>query len=185
MARALGWLLLSGPSLVLVWLVLPHAAGATEAAMLAIIFAAWALGALLLSGWVDDRSPRFFAAVVGVSTLMISGLVFFSDSPTTELGFLYLWVVPVAYAFFPLRQAVLVTALSTITQAHFKLLEPASWLIEDDRGDPQKAGPCGGTLLVAAVPCPWRMSVNCWYKWCWTSSAWPGGISQTNIPLSA
>src|SRR5215471_15381377 len=29
--------------------------------------------------------------------------------------------------------------------AHFKLVEPASWLIEDNRGDPQKAGPCGGT----------------------------------------
>ena len=29
--------------------------------------------------------------------------------------------------------------------AHFKLLEPASWLIESDRGDPQKAGPCGGS----------------------------------------
>ncbi len=28
---------------------------------------------------------------------------------------------------------------------HFKLLEPASWLIENDRGDPQKAGPCGGS----------------------------------------
>jgi hypothetical protein len=29
--------------------------------------------------------------------------------------------------------------------AHFKLLEPASWLIESERGDPQKAGPCGGS----------------------------------------
>jgi hypothetical protein len=29
--------------------------------------------------------------------------------------------------------------------AHFKLIEPASWLLENDRGDPQKAGPCGGT----------------------------------------
>ncbi len=28
---------------------------------------------------------------------------------------------------------------------HFKLLEPTSWLIEDDRGDPQKTGPCGGS----------------------------------------
>ncbi len=28
-------------------------------------------------------------------------------------------------------------------QAHFKLLEPVSWQIEDDRGDPQKATPCG------------------------------------------
>jgi hypothetical protein len=30
--------------------------------------------------------------------------------------------------------------------AHFKLLEPASWLVEDDKGDPQKLAPCGGTL---------------------------------------
>jgi len=29
--------------------------------------------------------------------------------------------------------------------AHFKLLEPTSWLIESNLGDPQKAGPCGGT----------------------------------------
>ena len=31
------------------------------------------------------------------------------------------------------------------TSAHFKLIEPASWLLENDRGDPQKAGPCGGS----------------------------------------
>ena len=35
--------------------------------------------------------------------------------------------------------------LPAVTHAHFKLLEPASWLIEDDLGDPQKAGPCGGS----------------------------------------
>jgi hypothetical protein len=28
-------------------------------------------------------------------------------------------------------------------QAHFKLLEPASWLVEGERGDPQKLAPCG------------------------------------------
>lgn len=33
----------------------------------------------------------------------------------------------------------------TVTHAHFKLIEPPSWLIEDDRGDPQKSGPCGGS----------------------------------------
>src|SRR6266446_3554203 len=46
------------------------------------------------------------------------------------------------------RFVLLVAALAVITQsasAHFKLMEPASWLIEDDRGDPQKAGPCGGS----------------------------------------
>lgn len=29
--------------------------------------------------------------------------------------------------------------------AHFKLLAPTSWIVESDRGDPQKAGPCGGS----------------------------------------
>jgi hypothetical protein len=33
-----------------------------------------------------------------------------------------------------------------VVNAHFKLLEPASWLVEDDKGDPQKLAPCGGTL---------------------------------------
>jgi hypothetical protein len=28
---------------------------------------------------------------------------------------------------------------------HFKLLEPVSWIVENDRGDPQKTGPCGGS----------------------------------------
>jgi hypothetical protein len=36
-------------------------------------------------------------------------------------------------------------ALPSVGYAHFKLLEPASWLVEDNRGDPQKTGPCGGS----------------------------------------
>jgi hypothetical protein len=30
--------------------------------------------------------------------------------------------------------------------AHFKLHEPAAWLAQDEKGDPQKLAPCGGTL---------------------------------------
>jgi hypothetical protein len=41
--------------------------------------------------------------------------------------------------------AALVGIVPTMAHAHFKLMEPASWLIENERGDPQKAGPCGGT----------------------------------------
>jgi hypothetical protein len=40
---------------------------------------------------------------------------------------------------------VLLGVVPATTHAHFKLLEPASWLMENDRGDPQKAGPCGGS----------------------------------------
>jgi len=46
---------------------------------------------------------------------------------------------------FYLLAAGLMIAVPAVIHAHFKLLEPASWLIEDNRGDPQKAGPCGGT----------------------------------------
>jgi hypothetical protein len=41
--------------------------------------------------------------------------------------------------------AALLVVVPTATYAHFRLLEPASWIIENERGDPQKAGPCGGT----------------------------------------
>jgi hypothetical protein len=41
--------------------------------------------------------------------------------------------------------AIMVLGGRYAAEAHFRLLEPASWLIEDERGDPQKAGPCGGT----------------------------------------
>jgi len=41
--------------------------------------------------------------------------------------------------------ALVVVVVPAAVSAHFRLLEPASWLIENDRGDPQKAGPCGGT----------------------------------------
>jgi hypothetical protein len=44
-----------------------------------------------------------------------------------------------------LVSTVLMTVVPAVTQAHFKLMEPASRIMEDDRGDPQKAGPCGGT----------------------------------------
>jgi len=46
---------------------------------------------------------------------------------------------------FLLAFGVLLASVPAAVSAHFKLLEPASWLIENDRGDPQKAGPCGGT----------------------------------------
>jgi len=35
------------------------------------------------------------------------------------------------------------TAAPAAVQAHFKLLEPASWIAENERGDPQKSTPCG------------------------------------------
>src|SRR5690349_19345535 len=36
------------------------------------------------------------------------------------------------------------TVIAPQASAHFKLLEPQSWLAEDPKGDPQKMAPCGG-----------------------------------------
>ena len=35
-------------------------------------------------------------------------------------------------------------AIAPFAWAHFRLLEPASWIEENNLGDPQKLGPCGG-----------------------------------------
>src|SRR4051812_26484804 len=50
-----------------------------------------------------------------------------------------------AFTRLAVASAILVLIVPAATQAHFTLLEPASWLVEDARGDPQKSGPCGGT----------------------------------------
>jgi hypothetical protein len=50
-----------------------------------------------------------------------------------------------------LPAAVLGSIAAPAVNAHFKLLEPASWLVEDDRGDPQKVAPCGGTAADPGV----------------------------------
>lgn len=44
-----------------------------------------------------------------------------------------------------LTSAGCVAVAPAVLHAHFKLIEPASWLVEDERGDPQKSGPCGGS----------------------------------------
>jgi len=47
---------------------------------------------------------------------------------------------------------ILVAAAAPFASAHFKLLEPQSWLVENDMGDPQKMAPCGGTSANAGMP---------------------------------
>jgi len=37
----------------------------------------------------------------------------------------------------------LFVAVPGALDAHFKMLEPASWIVENERGDPQKSAPCG------------------------------------------
>ncbi len=42
-----------------------------------------------------------------------------------------------------LAAGLLALTASVGVDAHFKLIEPASWIVENERGDPQKSAPCG------------------------------------------
>jgi len=57
-----------------------------------------------------------------------------------------------------LAAALLATGTSAVLHAHFKLIEPASWLVEDNRGDPQKLAPCGSLPTAAANQPPVALS---------------------------
>jgi hypothetical protein len=46
----------------------------------------------------------------------------------------------------------LLFALAPLGFAHFRLIEPASWLQESELGDPQWSAPCGGTLTDPGKP---------------------------------
>ena len=53
---------------------------------------------------------------------------------------------------FALVWTFLIAAVPIVAHAHFRLIEPASWLVENELGDPQKAGPCGGTNTDYGTP---------------------------------
>lgn len=51
-----------------------------------------------------------------------------------------------------LGAGVVALAGPTAAPAHFILQQPKSWLVEGPLGDPQKAGPCGGTTADPGTP---------------------------------
>jgi len=57
------------------------------------------------------------------------------------------WVGPPFLAF-----ALLLAFGLPAAGAHFKLLSPQSWIVENNLGDPQKLGPCGGISANAGTP---------------------------------
>jgi len=46
----------------------------------------------------------------------------------------------------------LAVSIAPAVMAHFRLIEPASWLEEGPLGDPQWSAPCGGTLTDPGKP---------------------------------
>jgi hypothetical protein len=53
---------------------------------------------------------------------------------------------------FALGLAAAVLLAPSALDAHFTLISPESWLVQNRLGDPQKAGPCGGTSADPGTP---------------------------------
>jgi hypothetical protein len=51
-----------------------------------------------------------------------------------------------------LAAGAIMLAMPAMGSAHFILQQPASWLTENQLGDPQKMGPCGGTTSNPGMP---------------------------------
>jgi hypothetical protein len=75
---------------------------------------------------------RRIPVLLGVSLAAVTGVgaVALSNANKTTI----------TYEFTPISEE-----FNAMVAPHFKLVEPVSWLIETDRGDPQKTGPCGGS----------------------------------------
>jgi hypothetical protein len=52
----------------------------------------------------------------------------------------------------PLCIAAATLLIPAAASAHFVLMEPANWLEQNEIGDPQKLGPCGGTSANPGTP---------------------------------
>jgi hypothetical protein len=48
--------------------------------------------------------------------------------------------------------AVMLAILAPAADAHFRLISPQSWIVQNALGDPQKTAPCGGTLADPGTP---------------------------------
>jgi hypothetical protein len=66
--------------------------------------------------------------------------------------YLYLKEANVRHISICVLAAAATAAMAPFALAHFRLLEPQSWLVENNLGDPQKLGPCGGTTANGGMP---------------------------------
>ena len=103
--RVLASLYLAGATLVLVTLVLPHAADASEAGLLAVALNAYAIGGLML--WQADRLPvHVLPFALAWGSMLVTGVAWFSAEHPSPLVFFYLWVFLYSVYFFSTRVAV-------------------------------------------------------------------------------
>ncbi|MDX6725119.1 MAG: hypothetical protein QOD73_3523 [Solirubrobacteraceae bacterium] len=144
MTRSLACVLLAGPVPALVWLALPHRAGADELGMLVVCAAAWLSGAALLAWPARLASEWALGGLMACATVLISVGIYFTGVPDSAFVLLFLWAAPYSFFFFTGRHAALQTAWFAacyaavltvhedargVTVVEFRGEEPALWLL--------------------------------------------------------
>jgi signal transduction histidine kinase len=105
MAKALAALYLAGATMVLLTLVLPHDADPNEVGSLTIVAYAYLLSAGMIA-FANRLSLPVLAVLLGIGTVSITGVAYFSGKDVSPLIFFYLWVMIYSAYFFSARVAV-------------------------------------------------------------------------------
>jgi diguanylate cyclase (GGDEF)-like protein/PAS domain S-box-containing protein len=147
LTRSLAFAFLVAPTVVLVWLALPHPYG-NDPAIVALCAAAYASGGLLLVLPERLTPDWLLQAAIGFATLLISAGVYFNGDSDSGLGLLYVWATPYAFFFFSARHAAVQTAMVAVGLAIALLAQP--W-IPGAIGDYVSAQEPGRWLLVVAT----------------------------------
>lgn len=103
-ARVTGVLFGLGATLVLLSLLSPHPAGSNDAALQAILIAAYVVGIAFVV--FAARIPVWLIhATIGLGSVLVSLCVYFSGVPTAGYATMFVWVVLMSAYFFPGRPA--------------------------------------------------------------------------------
>jgi hypothetical protein len=105
MARALALLFAAGGTLVLLTIVLPHAANTVDAGIGATAGLAVIVGTLLATRGAETIGVRGLQLLLALGAMLITSCVVFGGDSATAYPFMYLWVSLYAYYFFDARIA--------------------------------------------------------------------------------
>ena len=125
-ARSLAFLFLTGATLSVVWLLLPHTHRSADSGVLAMTIAAYATGIALFVGF--DRLPTVaLKCAVTAATVVITGAIAANHENGSTYVLYYFWATVYSFSFFSLRQAALQTGLVGIAFGAVLILQQDIW----------------------------------------------------------
>jgi diguanylate cyclase (GGDEF)-like protein len=128
-ARSLAFLFLSGATVSLVWLMLPHAASSDDTVVLGMTLGAYATGLILITGF-DRLPPVVYKGAITLATVVITGALYANHENGSTYVLYYFWATVYAYAFFSIWQSAFQTALVGLAFALVLVLQKDIWTAE-------------------------------------------------------